>query len=122
MNNINVVTTDPNEINEIVNLVCMYYAQLHSKDPRYKSSCATDLELVASFYGKNYGNLKNRKDAFDAKYDNGRMGWHKEGHTLEHRPICYITYEKYKDVSREDLEKIVNDIIRQIKAMSVSFF
>lgn len=122
MNNINVVTTDPNEINEIVNLVCMYYAQLHSKDPRYKSSCATDLELVASFYGKNYGNLKNRKDAFDAKYDNGRMGWHKEGHTLEHRPICYITYEKYKDVSREDLEKIVNDIIKQIKAMSVSFF
>lgn len=122
MNNINVVTTDPKEINEIVNLVCMYYAQLHSKDPRYKSSCATDLELVASFYGKNYGNLKNRKDAFDAKYDNGRMGWHKEGHTLEHRPICYITYEKYKDVSREDLEKIVNDIIKQIKAMSVSFF
>ena len=122
MNNINVVTTDPNEINEIVNLVCMYYAQLHSKDPRYKSSCATDLELVASFYGKNYGNLKNRKDAFDAKYDNGRMGWHKEGHTLEHRPICYITYEKYKDVPREDLEKIVNDIIKQIKAMSVSFF
>lgn len=122
MNNINVVTTDPNEINEIVNLVCMYYAQLHSKDPRYKSSGATDLELVASFYGKNYGNLKNRKDAFDAKYDNGRMGWHKEGHTLENRPICYITYEKYKDVSREDLEKIVNDIIKQIKAMSVSFF
>lgn len=122
MDNINVATTDPNEINDIVNLVCMYYAQLHSKDPRYKSSCATDLELVASFYGKNYGNLKNRKDAFDAKYDNGRMGWHKEGHTLEHRPICYITYEKYKDVSREDLEKIVNDIIKQIKAMSVSFF
>lgn len=122
MDNINVATTDPNEINDIVNLVCMYYAQLHSKDPRYKSSCAADLELVASFYGKNYGNLKNRKDAFDAKYDNGRMGWHKEGHTLEHRPICYTTYEKYKDVSKEDLEKIVNDIIKQIKAMSISFF
>lgn len=50
------------------------------------------------------------------------MGWHKEGHTLEHRPICYTTYEKYKDVSKEDLEKIVNDIIKQIKAMSISFF
>lgn len=122
MDNINVATTDPNEINDIVNLVCMYYAQLHSKDPRYKSSCVADLELVASFYGKNYGNLKNRKDAFDAKYDNGRMGWHKEGHTLEHRPICYITYEKYKDVSKDDLEKIVDDIIKQIKAMSVLFF
>ena len=122
MDNINVATTDPNEINDIVNLVCMYYAQLHSKDPRYKSSCVADLELVASFYGKNYGNLKNRKDAFDAKYDNGRMGWHKEGHTLEHRPICHITYEKYKDVSKDDLEKIVDDIIKQIKAMSVSFF
>lgn len=36
MDNINVATTDPNEINDIVNLVCMYYAQLHSKDPRYK--------------------------------------------------------------------------------------
>ena len=122
MDNINVATTDPNEINDIVNLVCMYYAQLHSKDPRYKSSCFADLELVASFYGKNYGNLKNRKDAFDAKYDNGRMGWHKERHTLEHRPICHITYEKYKDVSKDDLEKIVDDIIKQIKAMSVSFF
>lgn len=122
MDNINVATTDPYEINDIVNLVCMYYAQLHSKDPRYKSSCVADLKLVASFYGKNYGNLKNRKDAFDAKYDNGRMGWHKEGHTLEHRPICLITYEKYKDVSKDDLEKIVDDIIKQIKAMSVSFF
>ena len=122
MDNINVATTDPNEINEIVNLVCMYYAQLHSNDPRYKSH-ATNLELVAGFYGKSYNTLKNRKDAYDAKYDNGRMGWHKEGHTLElRRPICYTTYEKYKDLSKDDLEKIANDIIKQIKAMSAPYF
>lgn len=122
MDNINVATTDPNEINDIINLVCMYYAQLHSNDPRYKSH-ATNLELVAGFYGKSYNTLKNRKDAYDAKYDNGRMGWHKEGHTLElRRPICYTTYEKYKDLSKDDLEKIANDIIKQIKAMSAPYF
>ena len=122
MDNINVATTEPNEINDIINLVCMYYAQLHSNDPRYKSH-ATNLELVAGFYGKSYNTLKNRKDAYDAKYDNGRMGWHKEGHTLElRRPICYTTYEKYKDLSKDDLEKIANDIIKQIKAMSAPYF
>lgn len=36
MENINIQTTNPDEINEIVNLVYLYYAQLHSNNPRYK--------------------------------------------------------------------------------------
>lgn len=122
MENINILTTNPDEINEIVNLVCLYYAQLHSKDPRYKSSCSADLELVANFYGKNYANLKNRKDAYDALFDNGRMGWHKEKDRIDRRPICLKTYEKYKDTPKESLEVIINEIIKQIKAISMTFF
>ena len=122
MYSVNILTTKPDEINEIMNIVCLYYAQLDSKHPRYKSSCTSEIKLVAEFYGKNYLNLKNRKDAFDALYENGRKGWHKEGDTIDRRPVCLATYNKYKDTPLAELEQIVNDIIKQILSLTPIFF
>lgn len=122
MYKVDVTTTDTDLINEIMNLVCLFYAQLPSTHSRYKSSCTADINKVAEFYGKKYATLKNRKDAYDALYENGRLGWHKEGCTIDHRPNCLVTFNKFKDISIEELELIVNEIIRQITDMSMSFF
>ncbi len=122
MYKVDVTTTNPELINELINLVCMFYAQLPSNHPRYKSSCTIDLNTVAEFYEKKYATLKNRKDAYDALYENGRLGWHKEGDTIDRRPNCLVTYNKFKNTSIEELEIIVNEIIRQIKAMTTIFF
>lgn len=122
MYKVDVKTTDTDLINEIMNLVCLFYAQLPSTHSRYKSSCTADINKVAEFYGKKYATLKNRKDAYDALYENGRLGWHKKGCTIDHRPNCLVTFNKFKDISIEELELIVNEIIRQITDMSMSFF
>lgn len=122
MKNYDIFSTNQDEINEIINIVCMYYAQLHTKDPMYKSDCSKNLQLVADFYRYNYATLKNRKDAFDALYDNGRKGWHKEGQRIEHRPICYKTFLSYKDMPKDEFESIALNIISQIKSTTMSFF
>ena len=122
MKSFDIFSANQDDINEIINLVCMYYAQLPSKHPRYKSSCTSDFKLIADFYDKKPATLKNRKDAYDALYNNGRMGWHKEGDSIVNRPVCMATYEKFKTTSLSELEIIVNEIIRQITTMGTSYF
>ena len=122
MKSFDIFSTNQDEINDIINLVCMYYAQLPSKHPRYKSSHTSDFKLIADFYGKAPATLKNRKDAYDALYDNGRKGWHKEEDSIVRRPNCMATYEKFKTTTLKELELIVNKIISQITSMITSYF
>ena len=122
MKSFDIFSTNQDEINDIINLVCMYYAQLPSNHPRYKSSHASDFKLIADFYGKAPATIKNRKDTYDALYDNGRKGWHKENDSIIRRPNCMATYEKFKTTTLEELEIIVNRIINQMTSMTTSYF
>lgn len=122
MKNFDIFSTNQDDINEIINIVCMYYAQLHTKDPRYKENCSKDLQLVADFYKYSYATLKNRKDLFDALYENGRKGWHKEEHRIEHRPLCYKIFEIYKDMPLDEFESMAMNIISKIRNTSITFF
>ena len=102
-------------------LVCLYYAQLHSKDERYKNNCHDILKLISQKNGYKYGNVKNDKDAFDAMYPNGRKGW--TDRPLEKRSaFLYGVYEQYKEISLNELEATVNKIIEEAKQETLFFF
>lgn len=103
-------------------LVCLYYAQLKSSDERYRNKrCATVLTLVSNYYGFKYGKAKNDKDAFDAMYDNGRVGW--LDRSLEKRSkYLYDMYLKYKDTPLEELETAVLKIIEEASDIGKTYF
>lgn len=103
-------------------LVCLYYAQLKSSDERYRNKrCATVLTLVSNYYGFKYGKAKNDKDAFDAMYDNGRVGW--IDRSLEKRSkYLYDMYLKYKDTPLEELETAVLKIIEEASDIGKTYF
>ena len=76
-------------------LVCLYFAQLSSDDVRYNKKWSIALKAIANKYGDKYNTLKNKKDRFDALYDNGRAGWYQA--PLEKQSKSqYEFYEKYK--------------------------
>ena len=120
MNNINVATTDPNEINEIVNLVCMYYARLSSDDDRYKNSKSKDLNIIAEYFDIKISTVNNIKDYYDALFDNGRKGWWQR--TPESYPKLYTTYAKYKEMTTEEHSCIVDSIIEEIISAIKPYF
>lgn len=120
MDNINVATTDPNEINEIVNLVCMYYARLSSDDDRYKNSKSKDLNIIAEYFDIKISTVNNIKDYYDALFDNGRKGWWQR--TPESYPKLYTTYAKYKEMTTEEHSCIVDSIIEEIISAIKPYF
>lgn len=120
MDNINVATTDPNEINDIVNLVCMYYARLSGDEERYKQSKSIELSLIADFFGIQVSTIKNYKDYYDALYDNGRKGWWQR--EPESYPKLHSTYTKYKDLTIEDHSRIVDSIMGAIISATKPYF
>lgn len=91
-------------------LVCMYYAKLHSSDPRSKKM-KDDFAVLESFFGKTFYTYRNYRDAYDYFFDsNGRKGWEREsvdGIGIAHKAV----YEKYKDHDVDVLEKAVDKII-----------
>lgn len=91
-------------------LVCMYYAKLHSSDPRSKKM-KDDFAVLESFFGKTFYTYRNYRDAYDYFFDsNGRKGWEREsvdGIGIAHKAV----YEKYKDYDVDVLEKAVDKII-----------
>lgn len=120
MDNINVATTDPNEINEIVNLVCMYYARLSSDDDRYKNSKSKDLNIIAEYFDIKISTVNNIKDYYDALFDNGRKGWWQR--TPESYPKLYTTYAKYKEMTTAEHSCIVDSIIEEIISAIKPYF
>ena len=120
MDNINAATTDPNEINEIVNLVCMYYARLSSDDDRYKNSKSKDLNIIAEYFDIKISTVNNIKDYYDALFDNGRKGWWQR--TPESYPKLYTTYAKYKEMTTEEHSCIVDSIIEEIISAIKQYF
>lgn len=103
-------------------IVCLYYAQLRSDDPRYANKkCVDMLTLVANRYGMTYSKAKNDRDAFDALFDNGRKGW--TDRPLEKRSrYLYEIYTKYKDENFADLESAVNAIIEEARKDTIPYF
>lgn len=103
-------------------IMCFYYAQLRSDDPRYANKkCVDMLTLVANRYGMTYSKAKNDRDAFDALFDNGRKGW--TDRPLEKRSrYLYEIYTKYKDEKIEDLESAVNAIIEEAKEDTIQYY
>ena len=97
--------------NTLVNLVCLYYAQLQSSDPEYKDfgNVASDLALYS---GLSTNTVKNRKQAYDGVYDNGRRGWT----DLNSRTLVKQTYDQYKDVSLPELKSIAKSIVDYVRS------
>lgn len=108
--------------NEKLALVCLYSAQLKSSDERYTNKkCVNVLTVVANKYGFTYSKAKNGRDAFDAMYDNGRKGW--MDRPLEKRSrFLYDIYEKYKDLSLDEIEKIAKIIIEEAEDVGKPYF
>lgn len=118
MKTFNVKTQDQEEKNDIINVVCLYYAQLNSSDPRYKDNYFNDFSLVAECFGYKYNSIKNRRDAYDALFpNNGRKGWHQKEYGIAKKPILFKSYQKFKDLPLLELESAVKQIITDIKAM-----
>lgn len=115
-------TTNSDKKKDIENIVCLYYAKLNSSDPIYKSDCTKNLKLVANFFGLKHATLKNRKDVYDAMFDNNRKGWHKLGHNIDRRPELQKIYEEHKDTPLTEHANIVNDIITSIKSSANLYF
>ena len=121
MTKFNVFTTNQEEINEMVNLVCMYYARLSSDNVTYKQAKSKDIELISDFFKLKRSTVNNYKDYYDALYENnGRKGWWQR--TPESYPKLYATYKEYKDISIEDHAAIVADIIMNIKTPLSPYF
>lgn len=55
--------------------------------------------------------IKNKRDEFDPYFDNGRAGWYQRPMSPSRR----IIFEKYKDISDDELEEIVFKYIRTLK-------
>ena len=101
-------------------IVCFYYAQLPSKDIRYKNKCHETLKFIATAFSYKYGNLKNDKDAFDGLYPN-RSGWNDR--PLEKRSsYLYNIYLEYKDIHIDELEQAVMKIIEEAQTNETPYF
>ena len=103
-------------------IVCLYFAQLKSSDKRYANKrCTNALTVVANKYGFTYAKAKNDKDAFDALYDNGRKGW--TDRSLEKRSkVLFNVYEKYKDLSLDEIEQIAEKIMEEAEDAGKPYF
>ena len=106
--------------NDKVNIVCLYYARLRSGNPRYKDRWSSDLHTIASYYGFKYTNLKNRKDVFDAQFENGRAGWHQFSITT--RPMLNEIYITYRELPLHEHEQLVDAILTHIEAQKSIYF
>ncbi len=102
-------------------LACLYFAKLPSNDERYKGFISS-LDLLAKKYNANRNTLKNDKDRFDAVFDNnGRVGWDNKPLEQQHK-FLYEIYRKYENVSIEELQATVNEILNEARAEEDSFY
>ena len=102
-----------------INIVCLYFARLKSNNLSYKERQPT-FNILASKYGIKFNTIKNRKDIYDAQFDNGRSGWHQE--PIESRPPLNKIYEEYRDMPIEELKNIVDKIISEAEIDGFPFF
>ena len=121
MKNFDIFSTNQDDINEIINLVCMYYARLSSKDIKYKQNKSNDLSILAEYFNISLATIKNYKDYYDALFDsNGRKGWWQR--KAELYPKLYVTYNKYKELSIQEHEKLTEEIMISIKGSIMQYF
>lgn len=120
MNEFDIYSTSQDDINEIINVVCMYYARLSGDEERYKKSKSKELSIIAEYYDIKLSTINNYKDYYDALYDNGRKGWwQREPRSY---PKLYATYIKYKDLTITEHSQIVDDIMESINSATKPYF
>lgn len=56
------------EKDEIINIVCMYYARLSSEDIAYKTNKTKDLRYLAEHFNVKLTTINNYKDYYDARF------------------------------------------------------
>lgn len=120
MKNFDIFSTNQDDINEIINLVCMYYARLSSKDVKYKQNKSNDLSILAEHFNLKLSTINNYKDYYDALFENGRKGWYQR--SPESYPKLYVTYNKYKELSIQEHEKLTEEIMISIKGSIMQYF
>lgn len=93
---------------EITDLICIYYAKMTDGIHKEYRNYPSDFRLLADVYGKKYKGYTNRKDIFDAFFDNGRKGWYQR--TLREQGLHFEeSYNLYKDTSISDLKSMVDE-------------
>ena len=120
MKSFDIFSTNQDDINEIINFVCMYYARLDSKNDIYKKHRSQDLNNIAEYFNQKPSTISNYKDYYDALFDNGRKGWYQRDPKLY--PKLFVTYSKYKDLAIEEHTKLVKDIMTAIHSASKPYF
>lgn len=120
MSGFDIYSTSQDDINEIINVVCMYYARLSGDEERYKHSKSKELSAIAEYFGAKLSTINNYKDYYDALYDNGRKGWWQR--EPKSYPKLYATYTKYKDLTITEHTQIVDDIMESINNATKPFF
>ena len=120
MKSFDIFSTSQDEINEIINLICMYYARLDSKDEVYKKYKSQDLSIIAEHFNIKLSTINNYKDYYDALFNNGRKGWYQRN--PESYPKLYVTYNKYKDLTIEEHALLVNNIMTSIHNVNKPYF
>lgn len=121
MKSFDIFSTNQDDINEIINIVCMYYARLSSKDVKYKQNKSNDLSILAEYFNISFATIKNYKDYYDALFDsNGRKGWWQR--KAELYPKLYVTYDKYKELTIQEHEKLTEEIMKSIKEYIIQYF
>lgn len=112
MKSFDIFSTNQDDINEIINIVCMYYARLNSADEKYKKSKSKDLSIIAEYFNIKLSTVNNYKDYYDALYDNGRKGWWQR--EPDSYPKLYDTYIKYQNLTIEEHSQILVNIMSSI--------
>lgn len=100
-------------------LVNLYFAKKKSSDPEY-SKRKVFYEEISKRYGKKFNTIKNHQDRLDPLFDNNRRGWHQK--PLEHQnKQMYNLYLKYRDLSDEELQNMVDTIMETNESRMIFF-
>ena len=67
---------------------------------------------LAELLGQKVSTLKNMRDEFDPYFDNGRVGWYQR----ELKGTRKEVFDKYKDVTMEQLTKEIKNLIESYKS------
>ena len=107
------MSDDLDDVKRLANIVCLYYARLHSNDTEYKENCTKTFETISQLTGIKHNTLRQNKDSFDPLFENGRKGYYQK--PLENKnKALFELYTKYKDMPISELKAIVDSLLQEI--------
>ena len=100
-------------VRERVMMICLFYSRLYSNDVRRKNITQFYRELGITV-GINANTIRQWGDVFDAHFDNGRKGYYQRSISEQNKQLNNV-YQKFKDYPLDELERIVNSYIKDLK-------